>query len=672
MTYLLKKTCHTAVCSFLVLLVTAHATWADVPATQQHSLAAAVNVARESFLQARLDLRQWELQGLRKLDERGNATWLELARAEVRCEQLKAQLESANRLSEFLNLLGQQIARENGTTDGDTNGIAQSAIALQLPGSIRLVGWLHPASVSEEYSRNYLAQLHADHGRLVAFSTAMLDATGADLERNRKREGSLNTIHANNPNSAELHRAQFELAAAEAEHHFATAVRDRHQAELAHVARRLEQQLATKADDTSDRTAQHPAKNQRSETKNEQLHFIAIHEQGNTPFISADDDDLLQRLTNRVAAAEANAEGQLRAAEILLQRRFIRLEALRSLRANDFSNPAELEHAQRQYAAAKQLVKQIREQRQGLRRQHLVRGGVVNSPTATAAVHLTAHKRAERQPDGLRVNEFLESIPADVFQDGSVVRHLISLYWQTCEAEAEQSFVSHRLAMHREIQQRLEDIARQGPANARELELAILDVQYDEARRQATRERLEILTLEQRRFVRQLQLQIRQGRDSAQPFMFAFAEPAASDVIQRVSTDSVAPLFDRQPAVEPIRLDSHLLQPGLTAAAVRGAGPDPRRTGLHFEPDRFRMAPELLASLSRSHPYPALRSLETDYRHCAGDSLFVRRSIFNESYSSCFAFGIRRIPIGDHSVWRSRTNSFGAPWYLPGSPTNYR
>ncbi len=46
--------------------------------------------------------------------------------------------------------------------------------------------------------------------------------------------------------------------------------------------------------------------------------------------------------------------------------------------------------------------------------------------------------------------------------------------------------------------------------------------------------------------------------------------------------------------------------------------------------------------------------------------------IFSKSYSSWYAFGIRKTIVGGRFLMESRTQPFGAPWYRPGSPTNYR
>ena len=647
-------------------LIASHRTAkAEVPAAQQTRLVRDINTARHDYLQARLELHEWILGNLRKLDQQGHATWLELARAEVTVKKLKAWRQSVSDLAGLLEALDRRIDTAN-RSESATEAVP--IIRIQRPGSTRVVAWLTADRAPDAYRSRYLEQLHAQQRDLATISTRMLSAAWADVEVNQRRAEGLRRLYEGRPAPAELRRAELKLAAVRAENKLAEAVERRHQIEVADLARLLTNQpLPTEAAQQESHDSSTPGR------ANVQL--VSVRQaDSDTSFIDSRSHDRLRELACSVAVAEARAEGELRAAEIALARRHLRLEALRKLRQDGFASAAETSAAERQYEAARQLVQRIRDRRRGLRQDHLTMKS--SSPkTARAAKYQFVSLARKKQSDWRDVNAVLDAVPAALLNDRAVVRYLTELYWQMCEADATRRAVAAELDMHAEVYRKLSKIDRDGRANPRELELAALDVQFDRARLQAAAERLEILSLEQQRFVCQLEHQVGPSDDQGRITLLAYAEPSGIEIMRKASVVGAAySTYDWRAAVALGRPPSHLCEAGIVPlpAVRRARTARSRVSGIYFEPDRFRMDPRLLASLSRVHPYPTLRTLDAAHRSCAGDALFVRRTIFNESYSSCYAFGIRRIHVDGQQVWRRRFNSIGGPSYIPGSPTNYR
>ncbi len=658
----------TVTTSLLALVMAAHvsAALAELTATGRMQRLRKITTARYDYLQARLDFQLWVLHNLQELDKQGLSTPLEVKRAKVLTTSLQARRQSVRQLADFLDALAERQDRravENMARD------TVPTIRVHLPGSAQLVGWLEADRAPRMYRTHYFTQLHAQRQQLAQAATGLLNTTRAHLEFHQRHVEKLNQLSADQRAAGELRRAELRLAVARAEHRLVEAVEQHQQLELKQLNRR------SKTEQWTRQAANPPHHAQSTPHPPESQTMLTSHSEPGATFIDSRSHDRLHELALRVAAAEARAEGELQAAKIALQQRQLRVDALRKLNTDGLASPAEVDTAERQHVSARQRLDRIRDQQRRHQQNLLATKPSVKQKALLANTRFVNAVRQDKLPGGRNGHDLLNTLPASLTHNQAVFTYLTELYWQLCELNASGQAVAAACEMHQGIYRKLNKMAGDGLAHPRELQLALLDLQFHQAQLQAVAERREILLLEQQRFVCQLQQQIRPLDDQGRMTLLAYAEPSALQILQKAAVAGDVPAtFNWHAALEVDQPFAQLVEPEqVPLPAMRR-----RRTarlpvaGILFAPDKFSLDPPTLATLARLPPHPTPHLLDSAQRECAGDGLFVPRSLFHESYFRCYAFGIRRIYVDGKRVWHSRTNSHGAPWYIPGAPTNYR
>lgn len=328
----------------------------------------------------------------------------------------------------------------------------------------------------------------------------------------------------------------------------------------------------------------------------------------------------------RIAAAEAQAGGRLRMAQIAVRRAELLLDSLRQLQARGFASAAEVQAARDELAAAAGLVEQL----------------------------------IARQPPPQESAAWDERLEADFFPveflpQSSAVEHLLALRLEQCLEQARGEGVAARLTMLEEISRRLER-ASHGDTTRRERDFAALDVDYARAELRHASERAAMLRQEEARFVEQV----------TQP-------PQAATVVLASSSAEELPLgtwWESPPS-------AHLVHRGESPYFLNEplANRLSRLTASEYHPVPSRIWPSLqrpgnapASSASHTPPLPFSPNVRATYH--ALDRPPLPPSPYREpAYGDYYQFGNLR---PDLPKLEPRATSYGGPWYYPGASTNFR
>jgi hypothetical protein len=642
-----------------------------------------VNQALLDVCSARMAREQWKLEKLELLRNRGHASWREVARQQVVVETVEAQRHAADQFAAYLAALRRRVER-NGDQQEDHQPSTRAAdftppIKLSQPGSVRLVAWFEADRMP--------ARVTAGHEVLVDPPAPAVDESTSEFDMAKQQMADAEarvrglTQIADRPGIAnELTRAKLDLAVAAAE--FAW-----HKTQLQRQDARPERgPLRQPTPRTNEQT-------DREDPPADATPVAIAAIAADVSFVRHNSNAALRDATLRVAAAEAAAIGELRAAEIALKRKQLRRDAMLQLHAEGFASEREVDHTRDDVSTAEALVAQLADRRTRLAQSYEDLREANGNHGSAAEVRYRASsgselpdRPAESYTDPIHTGE----VPDTVLEHVWAVEHLIGLRQGRCAASARRVALDAEARMLEELRRKLAQTGLSGDSIRRELENLRLDVEDHQARSLAATERLTALRLEEARFVRQFLAQLNGGATGP--------------------TEAEAPPFQsiRVVAADGAKARGNFQFVALTVPADRHTGGRPRRNYLESPAtvedlaicDRLELTFQIPASCvwySRYRSrYPVSISGRIDCAdhgpqlssRCArqrvrdgprfdGPTLAsindLRRDclrIRNPSYYDFYAFGKRR---SDRNPPRLRDWSYGTPpWYLPGYPTNFR
>jgi len=491
----------------LVLIMTtacqaAATAYGEHDSTEELTFAETQSQAVIGLVQAQCKLELWNLERLKSLRERGFASWLELARQQLVVDLLTEQRRGHEKFAKTLQHFHQRalVASKAAHNDKHTrrNGL-MSPVIVSIPGSVRMIGWLEPDHVPS----TLVSQYHTARSRLQPESSEV-DEQLKQAEENlicaEKRFSDYTKAGSTLDTGDRARRAELKLAVARAELNALKARRDLH-----------------RSSDT--KLSNYQTSLVGLQTAKENTDTDGVNIADILHCINFDSNDNLRVSTLRVAAAEANATGELRAAEAILRKEALRHEAYQKLHDDGHANQEELDDARNRVAQAKKLVQQELNRRNNLKRSY-------ERLLATAdSLNLNeAKNNAGSLSDAESGKSAEPSLPLSLLADCSAVRHLFDLRRHYYETLAERNSFRLMLGLSEAHLAKLKAIASLKVANGndpadptdedsfrtilaagkrREVKLFELEVGYQRARLQAAEENLDISALEERRFVLQ-------------------------------------------------------------------------------------------------------------------------------------------------------------------------
>jgi len=468
------------------------------------AFATTVNRAVADVTSARLGLEGWKLIRLQRLYDRGFATWLEVARQQLLVDTLTEQRQASRELAAFLRALRQRVRRAVEIA-GDAGNITGDGVDPSSAGAmddlLHLVGWLKPGNASSNP---------------VAESLPAPRPAGPDQDRL----------------AGELQRATQRVA--RAEKRFLAYARLADSANMADRMKHAEWQFVLARAERQLLLVKHhlrrPWQKQQPRVKRGSITLADFKQAGGSGVgrmvstIVSGLQPVVRNAMLHVAAVEAQAISDGRAAEIALQRLRLRLQAFQQLVAKGHAVSGELRDARNRLTEAQRLVERARE------RQAIVNGFFDRIRSPADSVDRVRPSRSATEfvatggEDAIELSSIV-SWPLPVLADPVVIRRLIDLRCRYYAAAAQRDVLTRRLTLLKTHLAKLEQPApvkspSTSPARAqsnggndlravlaagkrRERELLRLDIRYNEARRQAVRQQLQILALEEARLVRQ-------------------------------------------------------------------------------------------------------------------------------------------------------------------------
>jgi hypothetical protein len=617
-----------------------------------------VNRAALDVVGAKLELQRWRLDQLEALLERGHATWLEVARQKLVVDTLVKQQAAMTEFTSFNYALLQRlqatapVACDDAATSRDSSA---APIKLWVRGSVRLAGWIRRDQVPVELQT--LLDTSAPANSTPDAVDQQLAAARDALSRAEIQYETLaqhDTVSPHWLRQAELQRrvAEAELRLCEIEDGF------------------------RKADEQDLPRASHVAQQVTTDRADAVCVPANVLQDCLTPRSRRD----LGLATLRVARLEENATGRLDAATLAVRRLEGRCQALDMLSDNGFADPAERAAARDQLARAQRQVAQLQEQHGELvesrvrLQQWLAEAGWAESSPQADTVQEAGPANSL---DPLGTDDW----PSLATMDVELLRHALELRRIYCEAVAAREALLLEIAILETYRDKLarcladepdteEAVWRRNTADPalsvsvgtrRQLDDLRLEIRYHRAQLQAAHERLAILVAEERRFVSQ-----------------CIAQQTAADRSATVTAASVVGL-------------THVA--GLTSSLVAVSAPRDVAGGRlsYLESDYFAgprslrrcaFAPVLTDDLRFALNdydgwawYRGPRAVFRSYTYFGGgiagtirDGLAEPLTCAPRPYDSkdAYPFGILR------SDLRRQQLPGQPPWYLPGSPTNFR
>lgn len=678
-------------------------------------------------LDARLALARWNLEQLVLLRKEGHASWLEVARKQAAIDTLAAQRIAKRKTAKLVRALGERAGQlRNSTGTGTSAGTSRElpVIKLFLPGSLRLVGWLGAEQVCAKTRSLYLTTLHEVSPKPGEWQRHVGLAEESAAERENKIQ-ELAKIRGSERATRELQHAKLEFTLAKA------------QLELSHIMKQAQQKKRRRIERllrVHNRSSVEGDGVETTDRNHSTLISASPLTDSNTSYVTSDSDLALWLATLRVAAAEASRTGEVRVANLTLQRMRLRLQALEQLQDNGFATKSEVVKARKQLHAAEYTRQRLLEQSTRLNESYVLLRRASELKDIEHDHNGQPVSSANLSGNSLNGNWNLKSLPDSCFVSATVVRHLIELVRMADETEAASCALraERKLLQDREeklrkthefmsekqeqsdkaqAQNDLRDLLR--ARRHREQETLHLEIQLTAAQLLAAKERLDIIRLEWQRFAHQLRHQLNDGSaPSRQDVWFTSLDndrqraAAAAWSLVTLAINAIDPIGDqafkvdlpgdryrRVGYVESLRT--------LQLASIR----QPTKSTLNYMKSEIAYHPtgqrrrsqigyttlpqrlSRIGSCPTSHrignllwpvPYGCERMnwLNSRYRLYFPDhSVFCRRSTtlaHVPNYSEYYAFGIRRTDFRAPPSRHGRVTSFGGPWYMPGAPTNFR
>lgn len=590
--------------------------------------------------QAEQDLAQWKLDQLEMLRSRGHASWQEIAEQRVVVKKQAALTRAAEQY------LAAVIKWQAGAADARLQRpiIDTESIRLYLPGSIRLVGWVPAEQASNTLVSRQLQQLIAEHEQhsnidLLSMASAVEQAEHA-VE-----------VYSRLANTHHMQRANIKHRLAKAE------------CDLAHARKEKGTIFARRI-----------ALLRRLSPSSESSSSIA---QIGTTFVDFSDDRELARLVRTMAVEESTSVEFV--AWRKQQRHAVssRIEKLEDLLHYEAANPLELEQARAQIAMIDESI---------------------NQSTSWLRMHQQIADEYDTPNSNTVANEVVPlrpSVNTDGIPDATLVRHLLEQKWLSLQTEADcTAFKAQRdyLAERHTRLERIEPSSRQ----PHELDHLRAEMQATSHLIEHLDRRIALLGSEHDRFLCQWKSQreddyqfVQAGDDnffSSEEVSAGKAFLAAVGFVGVLPKNAAAHAYLESPAILACLPDlvdrqqhSNLGHAGIGVSASYDSLRRRTHSGIgNAANDSSRLRREAMGltyaiGLSRYAPFD-LRQWNSDCLVSPQDYLRSVTAFESRipSYSAEYAFGIRRLDSAWSSKYRRRANGYGSPWYLPGSPTNYR
>ena len=588
---------------------------------------------------AEYQLAEWKLSQLEQLRDRQHATWQELAEQQRIVCTLKAHHEAAVEHADYVTLIcASTLQREVPQGDEADSRVDANAdsVCLNLPHSTRVVGWISVRDASRKLLQRQLETLESHIAEIAKANVTELDA---ELQRAVNRLALLQGRKSRTQREeSRLDRARVQVRLADANKKLAQATEAFRSV--------LEQRLGN---------IQHEINNR--EMQDEDL--LAV--QG-TPFVTSANNAALADLSRQIVDSETGDRSELVWLQQLEKMKLERVDALRRLRHRTPSLSPATDTVTKELQAGEQELVELQS---AIQKKQLEVAGTENL-------------------NGAASNE--KSFPNfSKLRDLSAIRHGIELHRQYTALKAARTTA---LADAEYRQERLARISSVPSPRHQEVklarlrsELALSEIEVIEAKR-AT------LNLEAHRFLAQRRAQ-RAGRYE---FVQANGKFIPRATIERqqmllatigmvggamktpasgyLESQAVAKLLGKTTgaAGRVWHSASHLSNSGETGIGRRGYG---------FVSQRYRSGTGRTAALGRSLGYsysafapPSLdRSSFYDGVNSPGVVTQFRSRI--PRYSDFYSLRVRRYD-GPAGTSFQRGRRAYSPFYLPGSPTNFR
>ena len=380
----------------------------------------------------------------------------------------------------------------------------------------------------------------------------------------------------------------------------------------------------------------------------------------------------------RVAESEASATGELQAAKLESQQIKRRLKSLKKLHAKGHATQQELDAAHGQLTRANSDVERLQTRHAKLKQDYLM---VQQLLQESGTGELVSETKSRIDLDLLGASELSEdSWPLRMLTDLQVLRYGLELGRNQLESVAQLEALLLKKTMLEAYWAKLkrnhaDTSSALSMGTRRQLDDLKLEIRYCDARRQATQERLEILAAEQRRFGAQCEGLVEDQRSADLPDTKIPLHLRAKPVSLINSAKGARTRFSY------LELDCFGHPELLRQCVAASNGADDLWLGLG---DTNSYSPRNLGWLS-FYSYKSLggrtssraratnlgqRIDELDSERSSSSSnegLRNRRaSAQSFKFSNAYPFGILR------SDLRRRQTPGQHPWYLPGSPANFK
>jgi len=630
----------------------------------------AISEAEVAKASAEHQLAEWKLQQLSRLKDRGHATWQELATQKTKAKSLWAGLEAAIGHRDFLLKIA-AIQKQDAQTDADTE-----SIPLFVPGSTRLVGWVDAEQANSEILQRQLKNLRRELASAEAIDLDVLKQKAAAAKLRTQGANTKHHLHERTVSNAALVNAELQLAVA-------------HKS-LADVLRR---RIAIVEDSLVKRTG----KSKANQTKEGLLATIG------TSFISSQANDRLATFTHNVASVERKADQPVSVLKQLIAIQEDRVQSLEQLSVHRSASKAELQQAKSQLADL--LVAMDSQQSISTLSQQLATS-VEQAETVSSTNDKPFH---------------LDSSDAQILADPSVVRHLMVLHRRQTSLEASKKSAGAKIGFLQKRFSLLKAIPSQHRA-PRELKLAEQKLELAKGQIAMIDQSLNFANHEAVRVVEQFKAQrtsgyeFVQGEDDlfvprskfvkAEAFLATFSivgseqsqycnyieSPAVFSLISSLSIEPQASATQRTADIVSGDLVSRLGSKSKTRSIQLATD------GITYPSDLFNYMPSDLWQVYpgyRGYGYVPLSYLSSTVSR--GQSLgysstnltsgpFDRSNFYQgvnppgvvtkfysriPRYRDFYSFGIRRYDGPAGSNFRRGARAY-TPFYLPGSPTNFR
>ena len=462
------------------------------------SLEESTTQAAQRVLECRLRLAEWNLSELECMREEGYASWLECQRQQLAVDTLAALRDAADESHRMALMLKERVHTTKVTASQNRQANQFSPFIFSLPSSLRVVAWIEPDQMSPALMRRYVDSYEPAESEVrrtaAAVTTAEEQVERAKLYLDKCSTTDNSAVHQKRLKQAQLHLELAEAVLAEA------TIQNRNNLRRSEDSKRLHEHLES--------LVQEEISNSSSQS--------AIDE-----FINVRASRTLLESTVQVSVAEAAATGIIQAAEIEVRRSEFKLAATQLLYADGHASRQELDFARSNLQVARGKLEELRAQQQGLEEScdELVSSlaGVRSNEIARQIAFVS-----KIPPDDLVKLKDMESLPSTLLSNPAFVQHLLDLRKLFFATEAKCLALQHKFEMLTEYLARCEELEslrrpddtstaendelarlqetlRDG--NRRICEELRLDLQHVVATKRSMFERLNIIALEETRFV---------------------------------------------------------------------------------------------------------------------------------------------------------------------------